>query len=299
MNDKIIAHLLAAALMIIWGLSYLSIKIVVIEINPILSAFYRFLIASAVLYVVHKIKCPKENVLKEDKVKMALGGLFGVAIYFFFENYSVLFTSTSNVAILISSIPVFTLISQKVLFKERFTSSKVMGALLSVIGIIIIITAKEKVSLFSKGTVGDLMAIGAAICWVIYNIVSSNFKGNYKSITVTTYQALWGCLFLSPTLFFCKISVPSTKVVLNLLFLSILCSCVGYVIYIFCLERLGPTVITTYINLQPIVSLISAKLILMENVTLWQVLGCAIIILGVYFVSTGDNFNMEKFKETI
>ena len=285
--------------MVIWGGSYLSIKVIVAELDPTLSAFYRFSIAAIILFIILKIKYPEEKILKEDRLLMALSGLTGVSMYFFFENYSVSYTSASNVAVLISSIPVFTLISQRIVFKEKITLLKFFGAMLSAVGIVIIIASKEKISLFSAGTRGDLMALAAAFCWVIYNIITSKFKGNYKSITVTTYQILWGCVFLSPALFFTKLTVPSLKVIGNTVFLAVLCSCIGYIIYIYCLEHLGATIVTTYINLQPIVTLIFAKIILKETVTLWQILGSVVIILGVFLVSFGEKFSLRKFEEAV
>ena len=299
MKNKKTAHLLAILLMFIWGVSYLSIKVVVEEVEPTLTAFYRFFIASIVLFFLMKIKYPEERVLKEDKLRMALGGFFGVALYFFFENYSVAFTSASNVSILISSIPVFTLISQRIIFKERLTLFKTLGATLSFAGIIMVVLSKDRISLFSSGTLGDLMALGAAFSWVIYNIITSKFKGEYKSITITAYQAMWGTLFLSPSIFFSKLKVPSLPATLNILYLSLFCSFAAYILYIYCLKNLGATVITTYINLQPIISLTAAALILKENVTLWQVIGSLVIIAGVFLVNMDGKFNKEAFEEKI
>ncbi|WP_032121402.1 DMT family transporter [Clostridium amazonitimonense] len=299
MERKRLAHILAVILMLIWGLSYLSIKVVVYEVEPTLLAFYRFLIASVILYIIMKVKYPEEKVIKEDRVKMALSGLFGVSLYFFFENYSVAFTSASNVSILISSIPVFTLLSQRIIFKEKLTAFKTIGAALSVAGIVMVVAAKDKVNLFSAGTLGDLMALGAAISWVIYNVVTSKYKGEYKSITITTYQAIWGTVFLSPALLISKPSIPSVVATINILYLAVACSVAGYIIYIFCLKELGATIITTYINLQPIVSLVAAALILEESISFWQVIGSIIIISGVFFVNMDDRFNREKFEESI
>lgn len=288
---------MAIILMFIWSLSYLSIKVVSQEVSPTLSAFYRFALASIILFIILKVKFPEEKVLKVDKLKFALGGLFGVAIYFIFENYSVAYTSASNVAILIATIPVFTIFSQRIIYKEKLTYGKIFGATLSLVGIIIIIASKQRVSLLSKGNIGDLMALGAVFAWVIYNMVCSSFKGNYKVITITTYEIMWGSLFLSPSLFFSPLQIPSTKVVLNLIFLSIFCSCIGYVMYVHCLKDLGATVITTYINLQPIMSLVAAGIILHEVVTVWQVVGCIVIIVGVTLVSLdGKLFNFRKLK---
>ena len=153
MKSKSLAHAMAVFLMMIWGVSYISVKVVIQQgVAPLQLAFYRFLIASVILYLVLKLKYPEEKILKEDRVKMALSGVFGVMLYFLFENYSIKYTSASNVSILLSSIPVFTLISQKIVFKEKLTVLKISGAVLSVIGIVIIIGSKDKISLFSSGT---------------------------------------------------------------------------------------------------------------------------------------------------
>jgi drug/metabolite transporter (DMT)-like permease len=287
---------MAIFLMIMWSLSYLSIKVIAEEVSPVLSAFYRFALAAIILILILKIKYPQEKILKEDRFKLALGGIFGVGIYFIFENYAVAYTSASNVAILIASIPIFTLFSQAIIYKEKMTYGKVFGATLSLVGIIIIILSKERVSLFSKGSIGDLMALGAVFSWIIYNIVCSNFKGHYKSITITTYQIVWGALFLSPSIFFSTLQMPSTKVALNIVFLSIFCSCIGYIVYVYCLKELGATVITTYINLQPIMSIIAAAIILKESITIWQVIGCSVIVIGVTLVSFDGKINIIKPK---
>ena len=142
-----------------------------------------------------------------------------------------------------------------------------------------------------------MLTLGAVFSWIIYNIVCSSFKGNYKVITITTYEIMWGALFLSPSLFFSTLQVPSTKVILNILFLSIFCSCIGYVIYVHCLKDLGATVITTYINLQPIMSLIAAAVLLNEVVTIWQVVGCIVIIAGVTLVSLDGRVKYRKRKK--
>lgn len=293
MKDLKKAHFLAVILMILWGMSYLSIKLVVNEIHPVLAAFYRFLIAAVILFIYLKIRYPEERILKEDKIKIALAGFFGVAMYFLFENYAVYYTTASNVAIIISSIPIFTLISQRIIFKEKINIVKAIGAFLSIAGIAIIILSKGKVSLFSKGTIGDLMGIGAALCWVAYTVVISKLKGNYRSIVITTYQTIWGCIILSPSIFVFQHSMPSLKVIANLFYLSFFCTCIGYAIYIYCQNKLGATVITTYINLQPIISIISAKVLLNENITLKQLIGSTIIIAGVLIASKSEKINRQ------
>ncbi|HEY5560616.1 MAG TPA: DMT family transporter [Clostridiaceae bacterium] len=288
MKNKTFLNVLAICLITIWGISYLSIKVVVMEINPVLTAFYRFFIASIIMFVFLKFKYPKEKILNEDKLKIVLGGFFGVALYFLLENYSVYFTSAANVSILIATIPVFTLITQRIFFKEKITIPKIAGTSISIIGIVFVIAAKGEINLFSTGLAGDLMAIGAAICWVIYNMVSCNFKGKYKSITITTYQLICGCIFLSPSLLIFPMKIPSLTASLNILFLAVVCSAISYVVYVYCLDHLGATILTNYINIQPIISILAAKIILNESITTNQIIGSVIIILGVSIVTSGN-----------
>ena len=93
--------------------------------------------------------------------------------------------------------------------------------------------------------------------------------------------------------------IPSNLALANLGFQAIFCTCIGYVIYVYCLEKLGATVISTYINLQSIVTIIAAAILINEKVSLWQIIGSIIIILGVFLVSYGSKFNMKKFQELI
>lgn len=288
MNKNTKYHLLAIFLMTLWGLSYLSIKVVVSEINPGVSALYRFLIASFILYFYHRIKIGKVAMPKNDKIRLAFGGFVGVSLYFYFENYAVNFTSAANVAIILSAIPLFTFAIRGIFYKEKFPPIKIFGAVLSCIGLVIIVASKDRVSLFSKGTLGDLMTLGAALCWVLYGLITSKLEGNYSSLTITTYQSLWGTVFLLPSIFlggFHPISIVASA---NLLFLSLGCTCFGYIAYVLCLKKLGDTVINTYVNLQPIVSIVSAYFLLGESITIYQIVGSSIIILGIFFVSFPD-----------
>ena len=70
-------------------------------------------------------------------------------------------------------------------------------------------------------------------------------------------------------------------------------------IYVHCLEKLGATVITTYINLQSIVTIIAAGILINEKISLWQIIGSVIIILGVFLVSYGSKFSMKKFEQSV
>ena len=280
---KYMPHVAAVSLMVIWGLSYLSIKFVVNEIDPILSAFYRFAISSAImgLFLLKK----RTKVHKADRIRFMLGGLFGVASYFTFQNIGVSLTTTGNVAIILSTIPIFTLVVNSVMMKKKLSMEKLVGIMLSIVGIAFIILSKDRVALFSSGTLGDILVFGSAISWVIYTLILSHLHGQYTPMEASFYSNIWGVLFLSPILLFTGFQPLSSTGTFHLLYLAVVCTFIGYNLYIYSLKALGEVRITTYINLQPVVSLTASIFILKEATYPMQILGAAIIIAGVFLVN--------------
>lgn len=280
---KFLPHAAAVVLMVIWGLSYLSIRFVVNEIDPVLSAFYRFAISTAVmsLFAFGRGK----RVHREDRLRFVLGGLFGVATYFTFQNIGVKLTTTANVAIIVSTIPVVTLLVNSVVLKIRLDRWKAAGVVMSVLGIALIVLAKENFSLFSSGTLGDLLVLGAALSWVAYTLLMSNLKGSYSPMEASFHTNAWGTLFLSPILLKTGLQPLSPTGIFHLLYLSIVCTFVGYNLYLYCLKALGSVKATAYINLEPAISVAVSIFILKEAVFPLQIAGAAVIILGVFLVN--------------
>jgi drug/metabolite transporter (DMT)-like permease len=161
-------------------------------------------------------------------------------------------------------------------------------------GVAWIMAAKGDVSLFSKGLWGDLMAIGAALCWVAYTLLNRQFSRSYQSLTVMAEEMVWGAVFLIPFSLALPLVRPSPIVVANLVFLAVVCSAVGYFIYLFCLRRLGAIEMTNYINLMPLVALGLSAWLLAEPLGPAQIIGSGLILLGVSLVTLGPNLIRRK-----
>ena len=101
---------------IVWGLSFLSIKVAIDVIPPMTLGLVRFVIASMFLFAVFKIKEPNTKVNKKDLPLMATAGLIGVTIYFFFENNGIKLMPASTASLIIATIPIFTFIFEAIVF---------------------------------------------------------------------------------------------------------------------------------------------------------------------------------------
>lgn len=108
----------------IWGLSFLSIKVTIGVLPPMTLALSRFVVASVLLAIFFKIKEKNVKLKKEDIPMMALAGILGVTVYFYFENNGIKLIPASNASIIIAAIPVFTLIFETIVFKTKLTLKK-------------------------------------------------------------------------------------------------------------------------------------------------------------------------------
>ncbi len=291
--NKLFPRLLSFLLVLIWGSSYLSIGVVVAQIHPVTAALYRFTLAGLLMLVV-RLLLAREKVAWPDRLRMMISGLFGITLYTMLENTAVLWTSPGNVSVILAIIPVLTLLLQRLLYKEKLLPVQVIGTLASFGGVAWIMVAKGPVSLFARGFWGDLMTLGAALSWIAYTMLNRNFTKSYQSLTVMAEGMIWGAVFLAPFAIYRPLVLPSGLVAANLLFQVIVCSAIGYFLYLYCLRHLGPVEMTNYINLMPIVALSLSAWLFHEVVNFNQIGGSALILAGVTLVTLGPNLFRRK-----
>jgi drug/metabolite transporter (DMT)-like permease len=102
-----------------------------------------------------------------------------------------------------------------------------------------------------------------------------------------TYQTIFGTLCLVPfsLLEMGNWQPVSTTVLLNVAFLGVFCSALGYYLYVYALKSLGIGVVSLFINLIPVVTVISSYFILGETVSAAQMAGGGLIVISVYLAS--------------
>lgn len=282
--NKRAPHLAAVITMIFWGLSYQSTRYVIVEIAPTLAVLYRFSLASLILYLILKIRRKRLHILPEDRVKIFLAGLTGVALNFTLENFGVKYTSTANVALLVATIPAITLIFENRRLHQKTHYQEAGGILISFIGIAVISLAQATKG-FSISLFGDGLVLLSSVAWAAYTTLLSDLKGNYDSMEITLYTNVFGALCMVPTIFYTGLTIPGPKATFHLLYLVIFCSLIAYMLYMWALKRLGGIRINTYINIQPVVGLAASVYFLKEPITVEKLMGAAFIVFGVWIVN--------------
>ena len=277
--------LAGVAVAVIWGLTFLSTKVAVVELKPMTLALMRFVIASLLLPPIAWLSKTSLAIRPKDLPLIALSGFAGITLYFFFENNGIMRLSASESSIIVGTIPVLTLLVDVVFYRRRMKPAVIIGILLSFLGVALIVVRSEAAKA-SPG--GYFFMIGAAISWIAYTFITKPIAGRYSLLSITFWQIFFGMLGCVPFALAegQDISHISAPVILNVLFLGVLASAIGYWLYVIVLDRLDASRSSVFINLIPVVSIVASFILLGERLAPLQALGGAAAIVGVYLATT-------------
>lgn len=286
-KKKLIAVLFLIGSTIMFGLSFVSIKISMEVFPPLSMAFYRFLIACFILYPMLRKMSPGESLKKEHLPLMAISGILGITIYFFFENNGVLRISSNDASIIIATMPVAAAIGEWLFLKKKLSLVSLGAIAASILGIYIVIGGKLEGGSIS----GYLYMVAAIVSFTIFMIITKPLFNNYSGIAVTFYQSLFGTLAFIPFLWLETVnwSQLNGNILFHFLFLAIGCSAIANFMYINALSNLSVATTAIFMNLIPVFTFIFSYFIFGDTLSLLQLFGAAIVIASVSVVTLQDS----------
>jgi drug/metabolite transporter (DMT)-like permease len=284
-KDRNLARILGLATALIWGLSFISIKTAVGEIPPMTLGLARFVVAVAILPLIALGMKQKLAVSWSDLPLLFLGGMVGYTLYFLGENNGVKLLTSSEASILIGTIPVLTMLAERIFLRTRLPARAYFGAALSLAGVVLIVARTGEAS---RGIAGWLFMGLAAVCWVGYAFLTRAVSRMQGQVTIAFWQSLFGLIGFIP--FAIAESgqwrMPSPIAWLNIAYLGVFCSALGYWFYITSLDILGPGGASVFINLIPVISVIAGFAVLGDRLTAGQWVGALVAIAGVWLATT-------------
>jgi drug/metabolite transporter (DMT)-like permease len=223
---------------------------------------------------------PKSKVARKDWLMMGWTGFFGITLYFYFENNGVKMISAGSAAIIVSAIPIATLISEAIADRKPL-GLRILGcALLSVIGVGVLTGIAPAPG---DNPLGYWFMGGAVVSFVAYCLISRKLFQKYNSLTITYYQTVIGTiLFLPFTAMETTLWDKVTPLIwLNVAILGVFASAIGFYLYLLAMDRLGIGIGSLYLNLIPIVALLTGVIFMGDAVSWGQCGGAALIIAAV------------------
>lgn len=223
--------------------------------------------------------------LKDELLMVALG-ITGGSLYFLTENAAMLYTTATNTSLIVCSCPLFAmfLIAWCYRHTERITRLQAIGSLIACMGMAVVVLNGHFVLHLSP--VGDMLAFAACLCWAVYSLLMKAVFG-YSTLFITRKVFFYGLVTIIPY-FILVPGFPSLSTLLrpevlwNLLFLSVVASMLCYLLWTWVISRLGAVVATNWVYFNPITTILFAWWLLKEQITVWFLLGSALILLGMF-----------------
>ena len=235
-----------------------------------------------------------------DELNMAGIGIFGGSLYFMTENAALMFTTATNVSLIVCSCPLFTALVFKVFYpSEPFTKMQLGGSLLAFIGMAVVVLNGQFVLLLSPK--GDTLAFLSCLSWVGYSLLMQPVMNRYSALFITRKVFFYGIITILPAFLFFEGLPPLSlllrpDLLLNILFLGCVASMICYLTWSWCMVKLGAVICTNWVYLNPLVTIVFAWLVLSEEITLFFLLGASFILLGL-FLSSRKPLKTQKVKE--
>lgn len=303
-------HLTALIVIMMWGTTFVSTKVLLRSFSPLEILFFRILLAYGALWAIHPHKSRFAG-WKTEGLYLA-AGVCGVTAYFLLENVALQFSTASNVSIVLSVAPMFTAVAAHFLLRdERLYPRFFVGFAVAIAGVCLV-SLNGNLNL-KLNPVGDLLAVLAALSFGLYTVLirKLNDPGRYPeglaphSAACTRRVFFYGLLTMVPVFLVTGIR-PQVELLLqpvnllNILYLGLGASAAGFVAWNWTIGVLGATRTNAYIYLQPVAAIVVSMIVLHEVITPLAVAGTALTLGGLYLsqsrgkMAVKDKIGMEK-----
>ena len=255
-NSNLFYHLVAFLTVAIWGTTFVSTKVLMLNgLSPAQIFTMRFSIAYVLMLAFNHRRIFADS--WKDEAKMMLLGITGGSLYFFSENEAMNFTTTTNTSLIVCSCPLFATLLVRLVYRDsaRINLIQILGSLLAFMGMIIVVLNGRFVLHLSP--VGDALAFTACMCWAIYSLMMKSVTEKYSAAFITRKVFFYGVLTILPYYLIIP-GFPSCdvfakpQVIGNLLFLGCLASMICFLTWNWCLSKLGTVKATNWVYFNPI-----------------------------------------------
>lgn len=284
-TKKSLYHLLAIVIVGIWGLTFISTKVLMEHGLSAQEIFLlRFLLAYVGIWFISPRKLFADN--WKDEAWLLFVGFAGGSFYFLTENTALKLTLVTNVAFIVCTTSLLTAIFSLLIYKDvKPTRWLFPGSLLALAGVALVVyNGSAVLKIFP---LGDFLAFLAAVGWSFYSLVMRKLLVSYSATFITRKVFFYGLLTILPAFWLSPWRADTNLlmqpvVLFNLLFLGVIASLVCFVLWNVVLKRLGTVEACNYLYLNPFFTLIGSIIWLDEALTLVAIVGVLLILTGVW-----------------
>ena len=281
-----------AILYIVWGSTYLAIRVGVQEVPPLLFAAMRFLFAGLLLYgwvMVRGERLPKGR---------QWSSICLLALLYFVLDYGFLFWAEQRVpsgpaAVMMATIPVFIALSEIVILRtQRMTLRLAAALLIGIGGVGVLVSRSLNLSGAPIDRMGVLAMMLGAFCWSIGTVLSRRLPlPESRTVNSAAQMLAGGAMLTAAAAAFGEFQrlhprEVSAEAWWALLYLVVAGSILGFTAYVWLIHHESPTKVGTYAYVNPVVAVVLGYFLAGETVGLRTVLGTLFVLVSVVMITT-------------
>lgn len=287
--NKIKVHGALFTVALIYGANYTIAKDVMGTLPPLAVIIWRIGGAGLLFWLLHSITIKEKIQSKQDYIRLFFCAVFGVATNQIMFLKGLALTTEINASVIMTSSPILVLIASSIILKEKITGLKALGILMGGFGAFMMIGGRN----FEFATTtaqGDIFILVNASSYALYLVLVKPLMSRYKALTITKWIFFFGFIIAAPLCFeqFQSVAWEEVpwKIYLGLAFVVLGTTFAAYLLNAWSLGFVNPSVVGSYIYLQPILATVFALAWGRENTLTWEKVGFGtLIFIGVYLVS--------------
>ena len=272
---------------VLWGSSYLFIKITVAEVPPVTLVIGRLGLGAAIMWLL--LLVTRQPIPRERRLwgAFAAMGLLSGAVPWTLITWGEQYISSGLAALLQATMPIFTVILALLLADdERLTPLKILGVLIGFVGVGVLLLPDLRQGI-QASLLGQLAIIVSSISYAGAAIFARKWLRGQPPLMSTTGQLTTGLVFMLPISLLSGRpfhGLPSLPAMASWLALTILGTVIAYIIYYKLIEWTSATFVSTVTYIIPVFGLVLGALVLGETVTANLLLSLGLILLGILLV---------------
>lgn len=303
MSDKSTkAHVAMFVASILWGLSApISKEILNSGVSPLSLTTFRMLGATAAFWIA-SIFVKQERVSHKDLLRLFFAALFAIVINQGAMAYGLSLTSPIDSSIVVTMLPIVTMIVAAFYLKEPVTSKKVLGIFIGALGAFLLIMSNNNcTSTHSSSVWGDMLCLLAQFSFAVYLTAFKDLIQKYSGITIMKWMFIYASICFIPfsynDLACMQFAEISNQIYLEIAYVVLGATFFSYLLMMIAQKEMRPTVLSMYNYIQPIVASIVAVVIGLDTFGWVKGIAIVLVFLGVYVVTQSKSREqMEAYE---
>jgi drug/metabolite transporter (DMT)-like permease len=291
LDARLRTFLLLIVVVIIWGSYPTLVKLALRDMPPFTLAALRCVLASALLsgLLWRDTGQGESPVSRADLPGLVVLGVSGITVSTAIFYWAVSLTTAANAVILTASTPVLVAVGGHLFFGEQLRPRQWAGVACSAGGVLLTVTRGELRLLESPPHLGDGIVVAGQVAWATYTLCGKRVLTRLSPRVATTAAYVIGTALLVPIAIFLAPAFPPATVTSatawGVVVFQATLGTLSHIWYYRGVQTVGPAVTAIFMNLQPLVGVLLATLLLGEQLSLAQGLGGGAILLGVWLAT--------------